>query len=155
MAASLQGIEKGSLVHRFITSGKKGKCELCPSIVEKLEAHHLCYSPEKTIKLCHNCHHKVHFWPNRLTEFEKLKLLTKRFDVITANSLIKKNITSPVSLAKLIAPSRNAFIHAAQRIEQKRAKSSHSPEVQKVNKEVTLKNRMKPAQHLKSQSSDV
>ena len=75
MVASLQGVKKGSLVHRFITSGKKGYCELCHSLVEKLEAHHIQYSPEITIKLCHLCHHKVHFWPNRLSDDEKLKLL--------------------------------------------------------------------------------
>ena len=130
MVVSLDNIPKDSQVFRFITSGKRGRCSFCSKMVEKLEAHHVCYSPQITIKLCHNCHHKVHFWPQRLNDFEKLKLLSKRFDVITANSLINGKITSPVALTQLIAPSRKAFVRAAQ--------SSHSSEVQKVNKEVAL-----------------
>ena len=146
MVASLQGVKKGSLVHRFITSGKPGYCELCGSFVEKLEAHHLCYSPEITIKLCHKCHHKVHFWPNRLNDVEKSKMLKLRFGHKIANQLISQEITSPVSLAKLIAPSRNAFIHAEQLKEKKaleqeakiNEKINHSPKIIKVNKEVDL-----------------
>ena len=116
MVNTLDGIEKGSIVHRFITSGKPGKCELCNIFVEKLEAHHLCYSPEITIKLCHFCHHKVHFWPQRLTDQEKFLLLKKRFDAQKALEFINKKILGLDAFVKLVAPSRNAFIHASNRI---------------------------------------
>lgn len=134
MAASLQGVPKGSLVHRFITSGKPGKCELCPSFVEKLEAHHISYSPEITIKLCHNCHHKVHFWPNRLSDNEKLILLKKRFSEKQALEIVNNDVLGIAALAKLIAPSRSAFIHAHQKLEENR----HSPKVRNFNKQVDL-----------------
>lgn len=135
MVVSLSNIPKDSQVYRFITSGKRGRCSLCSRMVEKLEAHHVCYSPQITIKLCHNCHHKVHFWPQRLSEPEKLKLLSARFNVFYAHNLLSKKILTPISLAKLIAPSRNAFIHAHQRI----TKSSHLKKIIKFNKEVDLR----------------
>ena len=120
MVASLSGIPKDSLVYRFITSGKPGKCELCPSVVEKLEAHHISYAPEITINLCHSCHHKTHFWPNRLNETELLKLLKKKFPEKMAQQLSKDKFLGISALAKLIAPSRNAFIRASQKLEIKR-----------------------------------
>lgn len=126
MVVSLDNIPKGSQVLRFITSGKRGRCALCSKLVEKLEAHHICYSPEITIKLCHNCHHKVHFWPQRLSDNEKTILLLKRFPPGQTQKIIKENVLGIAALAKLIAPSRKAFIHAAQ--------SSHSREIIKVNK---------------------
>lgn len=142
MVVSLDNIPKDSQVFRFITAGKRGRCKLCYTLVEKLEAHHICYSPEITIKLCHNCHHKVHFWPNRLSDEEKLKLLSLKFSPLQAQEFIKKKMLGPAALARLIAPSRKAFIHAAQRIERvktlKALKSSHSREVQKVNKGVSV-----------------
>lgn len=114
MAASLQGVKKGSLVHHFITSGKPGKCQLPshkgPRLVDKLEAHHISYDPEITIKLCHNCHHKVHFWPQRLTDLDKLKILSKKFPPLRAQEIIEKKILGPAALAKLVAPSRKSFI---------------------------------------------
>ena len=130
MVASLDNIPKESLIYHFITSGKRGRCSLCSKMVEKLEAHHVLYSPEKTIKLCHNCHHKVHFWPQRLNEFEILKLLSARFDPFTANKLIEEKALGPAALKNLIAPSRNVFVRAAQ--------SSHSREMIKVNKKGIL-----------------
>jgi len=126
MAASLQGVPMGSLVHRFITSGKPGKCELCPAVVDKLEAHHVCYNPEKTIKLCHICHHKVHFWPLRLSKEEKLKLLKKIMPEKSAQMLAEDEFLGIQALAKLIAPSRNAFVHASQKLEVKRIERSES-----------------------------
>jgi len=126
MVASLQGVKKGTLVHRFITAGKPGKCELCSSVVEKLEAHHLCYSPEKTIKICHNCHHKVHFWPNRLSDYEKSKLLVRRYGQKHSQDLMRqKHLTIPV-LAKMIAPSRSLFVRKQQKLEIKRIKPKHT-----------------------------
>jgi len=41
MPASLQGVKPNTNVYRFITSGKKGNCELCHALVDKLEAHHI------------------------------------------------------------------------------------------------------------------
>jgi len=139
MVVSLDNIPKGSLVYHFITSGKRGRCALCFKMVGKLEAHHVCYSPEKTIKLCHSCHHKVHFWPQRLSDEEKLKLLSIRFSPVQAIEMINKKMLGPAALAKLIAPSRNVFVRAeqfkAQHVPGKRTKSSHSQKVIKVNKE--------------------
>ena len=150
MVAEIQGCKKGSLVHRFITSGKPGKCELCPAVVEKLEAHHLSYNPEITIKLCHRCHHKCHFWPNRLNDQEKLLLLKRKFGIKMGTYLAEiRNYKIP-DLAKLIAPSRSVFIHKEQLKEMKRVakeevenpekspRSSHSPKVRNVNKQVDL-----------------
>ena len=148
--AEIQGTPKGSLVYRFITSGKPGSCELCHSFVQKLEAHHVSYSPEMTIKLCHNCHHKCHFWPNRLTDFEKHKLLSLKYGEKISHEVLKNKNLSMQALAKLIAPSRSSFIHKAQLEEIKRVadeeqtnpkkslKNYHSPKVKKFNKQVDL-----------------
>ncbi|MBA7708813.1 hypothetical protein ES703_117717 [subsurface metagenome] len=146
MVVSLDNIPKGSQVLRFITSGQRGRCKICSKLVEKLEAHHLCYSPEITIKLCHNCHHKVHFWPQRLSDGEKTILLLTRFSPAQTQEIIIKKMIGMAALSKLIAPSRNAFIHASQRIQKKKLgtnkinknryqqKSSHSRGIIKINK---------------------
>lgn len=118
MVATLQGVPFGSIVHRFITSGKPGKCELCPNIVEKLEAHHIKYDPEITINLCHQCHHRVHFWPRRITEEEKFKILKKVFPEQKAIELSKFKFADVQELAKIIAPSRKKFIHEAQKLDE-------------------------------------
>lgn len=110
MAASLQSVPKGSLVHRFITAGKPGNCELCGLLVKKLEAHHISYSPEITIKVCHACHHKIHFWPQRLNDEEKIKILTKRYCARDAQEIIKGKKIGADAFAKLAAPSRKSFI---------------------------------------------
>jgi len=126
MAASLQGVKKGSLVHRFITSGKPGSCELCHSVVEKLEAHHIKYKPEITIDLCHNCHHRVHFWPRRVTEQEKFKILRKVHTDIKALELSRFKFADVSELAKIIAPSRQKFIHAAQQLDETASKEERT-----------------------------
>jgi len=120
MAASLQGIPKGSLVHRFITAGRPGRCELCDIFVEKLEAHHISYKPETTIKLCHLCHHKTHFWPNRLNQKERLELLSRKFNPALARRMLKEKTLGVQAMAKLIAPSRREHIHKEQIKEIKR-----------------------------------
>lgn len=130
MANLIQGTQEGSLVHRFITSGKQGYCELCNKWVEKLEAHHIKYSPERIIKACHECHHKTHFWPNRLTEKEKFKILKKVHPIVIAEELSKFKFASVSDLAKIIAPSRSEFIHAAQRIEQARIENKEKDKKQ-------------------------
>ena len=118
MAVSLQGAKIGSLVHRFVTSGKPGYCELCHSFVDKLEAHHIKYSPEITIKLCHHCHHRAHFWPKRVSEEEKFKILRKVHPEAKALELSRFKFADVQDLAKIIAPSRNQFIHAAQKLDE-------------------------------------
>lgn len=120
MAVSISNIPKNTNIYRFITSGKPGNCIFCRKFVEKLEAHHTCYDPERTIKLCHNCHHKTHFWINRLTDDELLKLLKTRFHHQTALSILKESRNNIEKLASLIAPSRSRFVRKAQKFEIKR-----------------------------------
>lgn len=122
MAVSLSNIKKGSLVHRFITSGKPGNCKFCLKFAEKLEAHHTCYSPQITIKLCHLCHHKAHFWPQRLTDREKLILLKTRFHHQTAISILKNTRFNIDNLREYIAPSKSRFIKKHQKLEIKKLK---------------------------------
>jgi len=102
MVVSLSGIPKGSLVHKFIVAGKPGRCKLCSAYVEKLEAHHVSYAPEIILKLCHSCHHKVHFFPQRLNEEEIYP--------VVAIKLINQKILTPLSFSQLVAPSRKVFL---------------------------------------------
>lgn len=125
MANHIQGTHEGSLVHRFITSGKPGDCEFCKKTVDKLEAHHIKYSPEVTIKLCHDCHHKIHFWPNRLSQPEKYKCFKKLYSESQALELSHHIDFEITHLAKLIAPSRKDFVHQMQQLESKRLKKSN------------------------------
>lgn len=138
MGASLQSVKKGSLVHRFITSGKPGKCELCPAVVEKLEAHHILYDPEITIKVCHLCHHKIHFWPQRLTDDQKILILKKRYGARTAFEIIKGKNIGIDALSKLVAPSRKSFIlRERQNLKQAEVQAQKKAK-RKVNKHVDL-----------------
>lgn len=122
MPKDFAGAKKDSNVVRFITSGKPGFCFLSGERVEKLEAHHVSYNPEITCNLSHKMHHTVHFWPNRLTDQQKLKLLRLVFDEGKAWWLLDKLRDSPQELAKLIAPSRNKFVRSQQIKEIKRLK---------------------------------
>ena len=122
MVVTFAGSRPGSNVQKFITSGKPGGCFLCEKWVDKLEAHHLSYSPEITAKLCHLCHHTVHFWPNRLSDDSKLKLLRLRFPESKAWSELVSTKEKPQELAKIIAPSRSKFVRAQQISEIKRIK---------------------------------
>ena len=121
MVVSLHDIPKESLVYHFITNGKPGFCSFLHKgrrfFADKLEEHHLCYSPEITIKLCHNCHHKVHFWPQRLSDEEITILLTKRFNAAAAQKIKEINALGISALSRAIAPSRQAFIHAVQKLD--------------------------------------
>jgi len=58
---------------------KSGHCALCGKHVDVLERHHESYRPEKTIDICHHCHHKLHFLPWELPDNHKEKLLKVRF----------------------------------------------------------------------------
>lgn len=132
----IQGTPKGSLVHRFLTSGKEGYCNFCRAFVQKLEGHHITYSPEITIPLCHECHHKVHFFPQRLSDSEKFKLLIKRFCRKTVDDLIKGNKLTPLSLAQLVAPSRKAHIQKHILKENKVFKSKRLSELKLKSKKI-------------------
>jgi len=122
MVKDFPGSRKNSNIVRFITSGKPGGCFLCEKWFEKIEAHHLSYAPEITAGLCHLCHHTVHFWPNRLTDAQKLKLLRLVFPERIAWQQFGKVKNNPQELAKLIAPSRSKFVRSQQVKEIKRIK---------------------------------
>ena len=113
------------------------------ALVDKLEAHHLKYSPEITANLCHSCHHTVHFWPNRLTDNQKLKLLRLVFDEGKAWWVLDKTRDSPQDLARLIAPSRSKFVRSQQKIEVKRIQAAKPKKEIKRIKSV-------PEKHIKS-----
>jgi hypothetical protein len=106
----------------FSKCWKPGNCELCGVHTHHLERHHLKYDPEITIDLCHNCHFKAHFFPNRLPRDHKLKLLCKLFPLSHALSLLEVYSNRPVALAQLFAPSRREHIHKAQMEEEERIK---------------------------------
>jgi len=57
---------------------KTGNCELCGRFTDALEFHHESYRPERGLYLCHNCHHKVHWYSYLLTPIQKKRLLTIR-----------------------------------------------------------------------------
>lgn len=155
MAVSLTGCSKGSLVHRFITSGKPGYCELCKKPVEKLEAHHIKYEPEITIKICHDCHHKAHFWPLRLSVPEKKKILLKVYPEQTAEHLSKFKFSDVSDLARIVAPSRQAFIHAAQKLEEKETKQASQKPAKKLKKISDVHKAIQELPRLKEKKKDI
>jgi len=91
---------------------KSGHCELCGRWTDILERHHEQYRPERTIYICHNCHHKCHFFPWQLSTQAKEKLLTRRHG-------FKKTIT-PDMIAEYTAPGRrNALMEVKAKAKQK------------------------------------
>ncbi len=125
MTVSLSNIPKETNIYRFITSGKPGNCKFCRNFVEKLEAHHICYSPQITINLCHNCHHKTHFWPQRLDLKDITQMLKLRFHHNTALKLLKSHNQNPKELYKLFAPSKSKFLKKRQELNIKRIGPKH------------------------------
>jgi len=121
---SLHDIPKDSQVYRFITSGKPGRCKFCSKYVQKLEFHHTAYAPESGLKLCHSCHHKIHYLPGRLTEHEKIILLQTRF----TNQKVQEILNSPSStlekIYSLVAPSRNDYKKSKDLIPSKNSSST-------------------------------
>ena len=79
---------------------RSGFCELCGRRVDKLERHHESYRPERTIYICHRCHHKLHFLPWQLTDAQKEKLLRTRHG-------FKKTITEKMK-KEYVPPGRRA-----------------------------------------------
>ena len=102
----------------FSKCWKPGNCELCGVHTHHLERHHVCYDPEITIDLCHQCHFTAHYFPNRLPRESKLKLLNKRYAMPHSLSLLEMYSNRPIALAKLFAPSRREAIHKAQQKEE-------------------------------------
>ena len=51
-----------------------GICPICNTFKKPLEYHHCCYNPERGIRICHNCHFKIHFRPNLIAENVKIML---------------------------------------------------------------------------------
>lgn len=137
--AEIQGLAKGTLIHRFITSGKKGKCSFCNKEVEKLEGHHITYSPERTISLCHDCHHRVHFWPNRISEHEFRLMLEIRFSKKTARDIISKKQLSYVAMAQLTAPSRQEHIQKHILELNKLFKPKRTRKIEEISKKIKVK----------------
>jgi hypothetical protein len=112
----------------FRKAWRPGNCALCGRHTEHLEAHHITYSPERTLDICHACHFQAHFFPNRLPEQALIKLLVRIHTHAHALSLVKQHRHNPVALAKLIAPSRRAAIHEAQLAERVRVRVSRASE---------------------------
>lgn len=140
MVASLSNIPKNKNIYRFITAGKPGNCKFCDKFVEKLEAHHVSYDPEITIKLCHDCHHRVHFWPNRITDEEKLKMLKLRFHHRTIQKILKQYKEKPDALQTLIAPSKTKFLKNQQKLDIKKIVPKHNKayKPQNLRKDITM-----------------
>ena len=75
---------------------KSGYCDMCKTRVSVLERHHESYKPERTIFLCHKCHHKTHFLPWQLTAQAKEKLLQVRHGFgTTVTEEMKENYVPP------------------------------------------------------------
>lgn len=96
--------------------GRAGICSLCRKFSEKLEAHHVCYSPEKTLSICHACHFQVHSRPSRFNHLQKLKLISMVLSSDKVEQFLHENENDNSALAKLFAPSRHSFIHALQKV---------------------------------------
>ena len=113
-----------SLKGAFSKAWVPGFCELCTHHTVHLERHHIKYVPEITIDLCHQCHFTAHYFPNRLTDEQKLKLLDKKYAHTHSLSVLQIYGKNPVMLAKHFAPSRRAEIHKAQKEELERVQST-------------------------------
>jgi excinuclease UvrABC ATPase subunit len=94
---------------------KPGRCELCGKNVEHLERHHIKYSPEITIDLCHDCHFTCHYFPERLQEEYKIKLLMNIMTIEKAREFLSHYSRSRVKLAVTFAPSRRESIINSQK----------------------------------------
>ena len=95
--------------------GKAGRCELCGKDVSHLERHHIRYSPEICKDLCHDCHFKTHYFPERLPLQHKRLLLHKIMDHGRTEEFLKENSKDRVRLAITFAPSRRDSVLQAQR----------------------------------------
>jgi len=65
---------------------RPGACWLCGKSTDYLEGHHLRYKPPIVRNLCHDCHHKIHFFPQRIS------LAQRRRIVINAMSPTEKQV---------------------------------------------------------------
>lgn len=90
----------------YSKSWKPGRCELTGRSTDHLERHHIRYNPEITIDLDHESHFTVHYFPDRLLEEQKLKLLHKIMSDEKAREFLSKYSKDRVRLALAFAPSR-------------------------------------------------
>ncbi len=89
---------------------KSGFCRLkatgCQGFCKVLEKHHESYKPERTIYLCHHCHHLVHFRPYQLTDQQKGKLLCLRHGPSLWLAFSKKPRVAEMMRKNYVAPGR-------------------------------------------------
>ena len=95
--------------------GKKGVCELCGSFEDHLEKHHISYKPEVTRRICHHCHFTAHYYPDRLSQVQKILLLNKIMTLTEACNFAARYAHDRVKLAKAFAPSRRSAIREVQK----------------------------------------
>lgn len=102
---------------------RTGRCEMCARSGCRLEYHHIRYSPEIVIGLCHNCHFRVHYMKQSLSESELYKLLSRLYRPETMqkykgrlHELLNLSHTLTHTLSpqeeKGIAPSRREYLKA-------------------------------------------
>lgn len=94
----------------YTKHGKPGKCALCNKFFDHLERHHIRYKPEITLDICHDCHFKTHFYPERLTDTQKRILLNKIMDYKLIDEFLRVYGNNRVKLAITFAPSRRDSI---------------------------------------------
>ena len=103
-----------------------GFCELDGTRTDRLERHHISYKPEKTIKLCHKCHAKIHFSPAFLTERECFLLVSRVF----SPEVLRRNLNNYRSLFTLWTGkkeniSRSSFLTSISK-EKEKEKEGHA-----------------------------
>lgn len=54
--------------------GVGGICPFCNMRVQTLEDHHVCYDPERKVKMCHKCHFYYHHMPWMLSAAAQILL---------------------------------------------------------------------------------
>jgi len=104
---------------------KAGHCELqadgCQRFARHLEFHHVSYSPERGLHLCHHCHHLVHFMPWLLTDRQKDVMLAMKHGPVQWLEIIKKPETLAGLRKNFIAPGRRpAQLALRQRLNEQR-----------------------------------
>lgn len=108
----MQGFTDGGKHIEAMRTGrmKRGYCQLkatgCTGFCEVLERHHEKYSLERTIYLCHHCHHLAHFRPWQLTDGQKEQLLQVRHGAQRWLALSKKPRVKALLLKNYVAPGR-------------------------------------------------
>lgn len=120
-----KGVEDTLIFKELSKSWKAGACELCGKHTPHLERHHVRYRPERTLDICHKCHHTIHFWPDRVPDDYIVKLMMvwvnpyMRYMYIQNperllslyHSLVERGKQhGGASVAPIYAPSRSVFL---------------------------------------------